>query len=52
MPYKDIEDRREYVRAYNREYYRHNREHLLQKQEEKNRRHVERVGTWLNEYKK
>ena len=52
MPYKDVEDRKEYVRTYNREYYRRNREHLLQKQKEKNKRHIERVGAWLNEYKK
>ena len=52
MPYKDIEDRRDYARAYGREYYRRNREHLLKKQKEKNRRHIERVGAWLNDYKK
>ncbi|HSK73379.1 MAG TPA: hypothetical protein VK892_16885 [Pyrinomonadaceae bacterium] len=52
MPLKDAEARKEYTRAYNREYYRRNRKHLLRKQKEKNRRHVEKVGAWLNELKK
>jgi hypothetical protein len=52
MPLKDIEARKEYMRAYDREYYRRNREHLLKKQKEKNRRHLEKVGKWLNDYKK
>jgi hypothetical protein len=52
MPYKDTEAQKEYLRAYNREYYRQNRELLLKKQKEKNRRHLEKIGRWLNEYKK
>ena len=52
MPYKDIETRKEYTRAYGREYYQRHREHLLQKQRVKNKRHIEKVGAWLNEYKK
>ena len=52
MPYKDVETRQEYTRAYGREYYRQHREHLLQKQRVKNKRHIEKVGAWLNEYKK
>ena len=52
MPLKDIEARKEYIRAYDREYYRRNREHLLKKQKEKNQRYVKKVGQWLSEYKK
>jgi hypothetical protein len=52
MPYKDAEKRRAYSREYDKEYYRKNREHLLEKQKEKNQRHIEKVGAWLNEYKK
>jgi len=52
MSLKDVEARKEYTRAYDREYYRRNREYLLQKQKEKNRKHVEKIGLWLNEYKK
>ena len=32
MPYKDTETQKAYLRAYDREYYRKNREHLLEKQ--------------------
>jgi hypothetical protein len=52
MPLKDAELLKEYTRAYNRDYYQRNREHLLKKQKEKNKRHVEKVGLWLCEYKK
>ena len=52
MPYKDRETRLEHTRAYGREYYQRNRENLLQKQAEKNKRHIEKVGAWLNDYKK
>jgi hypothetical protein len=52
MPYKDIETQKAYARAYDREYYKRNREHLLKKQKEKNERHIEKIGKWLNEYKK
>jgi hypothetical protein len=52
MPYKDAEAQKAYLRAYDKEYYRKHREHLLEKQKEKNRRHIEKVGRWLNEYKK
>jgi hypothetical protein len=37
--------------AYNREYYRRNRERLIQRQGEKNRRLAERRRKWLAEYK-
>src|SRR2546423_8775991 len=52
MPYKDVEARKEYLRAYGRQYYQRNREHLLQREKEKNQRHVARVGAWLSEFKK
>ena len=39
-------------RRYNREYYQRNRERLLGKQREKNRRFAESRRRWLNEYKK
>ena len=42
----------EKVRSYNREYYRRNRKHLLEKQREKNRRFAESRRKWLVEYKK
>ena len=40
------------VRAYNRLYYRRNRERLLKKQAEKNKRFAENRRKWLVEYKK
>ena len=43
---------KEEIRAYNRSYYRKNREHLLNKQREKNRRFAEKRRKWLVEYKK
>ncbi len=52
MPYKSDEDRRNYARAYGREYYQRNRQHLLTKQAEKNKRLRERQRQWLIEYKK
>ena len=52
MPYKGVETQRAYLRAYDKEYYKKNREHLLEKQNEKNKRYLEKVGAWLNEYKK
>ena len=52
MPYKNIEERREYARAYGRDYYQRNRQHLLAKQAEKNRRLRERQRQWLIDYKK
>jgi hypothetical protein len=45
-------DDTEAIRNYNREYYRRNREHLLKKQKEKNRRLAENRRKWLIEYKK
>ncbi len=42
----------EKLRAYNREYYRLNREHLLEKQAEKNKRFSESRRKWLIDYKK
>jgi hypothetical protein len=29
MPYKDVETQKAYLRAYDRDYYRKNREHLI-----------------------
>ena len=52
MPYKNIEDRRKYARAYGRDYYRRNRLHLLAKQAEKNKKLRERQRQWLIDYKK
>jgi hypothetical protein len=52
MPDKDEEARKAYAREYDKEYYQKNREHLLKKQKEKNQRRIEKVGAWLNEYKK
>ncbi len=48
MPFKTSDD----LRSYNREYYQRNREHLLDKQREKNRRFAETRRKWLVEYKK
>ncbi len=52
MPYKDVDERRAYARAYGRDYYRRNRQHLLAKQTEKNKRLRERQRQWLIDYKK
>jgi len=45
MPFKDIN-------SYNREYYQHNRTHLLEKQGEKNRQFADNRRKWLVEYKR
>jgi hypothetical protein len=45
---KDLES----IRSYNREYYKRNRQHLLEKQRDKNRRLAENRRKWLVEYKK
>ena len=42
----------ESVRRYNREYYRRNREVLLERQRDKNRRLAESRRKWIVEYKK
>ena len=42
----------EKLRAYNREYYQRNRERLLEKQAEKNKRFAESRRKWLVDYKK
>ena len=42
----------EQSRTYNREYYQRNRQHLLKKQREKNRRLAKNRRKWLVEYKK
>ncbi len=39
------------VNTYNREYYQRNRNHLLEKQREKNKRFAENRRKWLVEYK-
>jgi len=52
MPYKDVEERREYARSYGRDYYQRNRQHLLAKQAEKNKKLRERQRQWLIDYKK
>ncbi|HEX8846164.1 MAG TPA: hypothetical protein VF791_16060 [Pyrinomonadaceae bacterium] len=52
MPYKNIEERREYARSYGRDYYRRNRQHLLAKQAEKNKKLREKQRQWLIDYKK
>ena len=52
MPYKNIEERREYARSYGRGYYQRNRQHLLTKQAEKNKRLREKQRQWLIDYKK
>ena len=41
----------EEVRAYNRDYYQRNRERLIQRQAEKNKRFTEKRRQWLTEYK-
>jgi hypothetical protein len=43
---------RDEIREYNRSYYQKNREHLLEKQCEKNRRFAEKRRRWLVELKK
>jgi hypothetical protein len=48
MPYKTSDA----LRSYNREYYQRNRNQLLEKQREKNRRFAESRRKWLVEYKK
>ncbi len=48
MSFKSSEE----LKSYNRGYYRRNREHLLVKQKEKNRRLAESRRKWLVEYKK
>ncbi len=48
MPDKTSES----LNDYNREYYRRNREHLLEKQKEKNRRLAANRRKWLVEYKR
>ena len=48
MPYKSSEA----LRSYNRDYYLRNRNHLLKKQREKNKRLAENRRKWLVEYKK
>ena len=52
MPFKDAQQRKEYTSAYGREYYQRNRQKLLEQQKEKNKRHLIKVGEWLNQYKK
>ena len=52
MSDKNVDVKKEEIRKYNREYYQRNRKHLLEKQKEKNRRHLKRIGEWLSEYKK
>ncbi|MGI8654336.1 MAG: hypothetical protein ACR2LC_03860 [Pyrinomonadaceae bacterium] len=47
MPYKTVEE----VRAYGRDYYQRNRERLLQKQAEKNRKFAEKRRQWLVAFK-
>jgi hypothetical protein len=48
MPSKPSDE----LRRYNREYYGRNRERLLEKQREKNRRFARGRREWLSEYKK
>ncbi len=48
MPYKNSDE----LNAYNRDYYQRNRNSLLEKQREKNRRFAENRRKWLIEYKK
>ena len=48
MPSKTKEE----IRAYNRRYYKQNRERLIEQQAEKNRRFAEARRSWLAEYKK
>jgi acetylornithine/succinyldiaminopimelate/putrescine aminotransferase len=52
MPHKNIDERREYARSYGRDYYKRNRQHLLAKQAEKNKRLREKQRQWLIDYKK
>jgi acetylornithine/succinyldiaminopimelate/putrescine aminotransferase len=52
MPYKNIEERRAYARSYGKDYYQRNRQHLLAKQAEKNKRLRERQRQWLIDYKR
>ncbi len=40
------------IRRYNREYYQRNRERLLEKQRDKNRRFAKNRREWLREYKR
>ena len=47
MPRKTTEE----IRAYNRDYYQRNRERLIQRQAEKNKRFVEGRRQWLANYK-
>ena len=44
MPYKDTETQKAYLRAYDREYYRKNREHLLEKQRKRIKGILKRLG--------
>lgn len=48
MPFKDDEARKAEARKYDKEYCQTNREYLLLKQKEKSKRHIEKVGDWLN----
>ena len=48
MTYKTSEE----LKSYNREYYQRHRNHLLNKQREKNRRFAENRRKWLVEFKK
>ena len=48
MPNKTSEQ----LRSYNREYYQRKRQHLLEKQREKNKRLAESRRKWLVDYKK
>jgi hypothetical protein len=48
MPFKTVEE----LRAYNRDYYQRNRQHLLAKQAEKNKRLRAKQRQWLIDYKK
>ncbi len=47
MPRKNVED----IRAYGRDYYKRNRERLIQRQAEKNRKFAEKRRRWLVAYK-
>ena len=40
------------IKEYNRQYYRKNKKHLLEKQKEKNRRLAKSRRKWLTDYKK
>jgi len=52
MPYKNVDEQREYNRAYGRDYYKRNRQHLLSKQAEKNKKLREKQRRWLIDYKR